>query len=59
MSGASFPVTANVGFRGTGSVVISGTWPGGTQCDVFSAGVGTIAGVSVRDQITLDCDAPC
>ena len=55
----SGPITANVGFRGTGSVVISGTWPDGTQCDVFSAGVGTNALVSVTDQITLDCNAPC
>lgn len=51
--------TANLGFRGTGSVVVTVTYPDGTSCDVFDAGVGTPFQVSVSEDVTLSCDPPC
>ena len=31
--------TANLGFKGTGSVSVTATWPDGTVCTIFEAGV--------------------
>jgi len=51
--------TANLGFKGTGSVEVTVTYPDGTDCVVFDAGVGTSTPVSVSQDVTLSCDPPC
>ncbi|MEM9820076.1 MAG: hypothetical protein AAF985_03355 [Bacteroidota bacterium] len=56
ISGSS---TADLAFKGTGSVEVEVTYPDGTVCEVFSAGVGTTAPVSSSQSVTLTCDPPC
>jgi len=51
--------TAQLAFKGFGAVVTTATWPDGTSCEIFSAGVGTTLGVSKVEDVTLDCDPPC
>ncbi|MEM9548935.1 MAG: hypothetical protein AAGA77_23315 [Bacteroidota bacterium] len=51
--------TATISFNGTGSAVLQGTWPDGTTCELFSAGVCDPTFVHPVEDVTLTCDAPC
>jgi hypothetical protein len=53
------PATATLIFKGVGSVVTTGTWEDGTECEIFSAGVGTSNFVNIFEDITLSCEPPC
>ena len=52
--------TAQLGFKGTGSVEVTGDWMnGGPPCDIFDAGVGIPFFISEEETITLSCVPPC
>ncbi len=51
--------TANLGFKGTGSVTTTATWPDGTVCTIFQAGVGNPNPVAISQDVTISCDPPC
>lgn len=51
--------TATLNFKGYGAAVVTATWDNGTSCEIFSVGVGTNAGMSDTQDITLECDPIC
>jgi len=54
------PVTALVTYNGTGSVVITGTWPDSTTCTIFSVGECTSDPIHViQEPVELSCEPPC